>query len=61
MNDTETGSVNIVDDLETQSSTDALSANMGYVLNQRLSEVENAVANKATDADIDALFATTAE
>lgn len=61
MNETETGTVNVVDDLDTQSSTDALSANMGYELNQRLTTVETAIANKATDADIDALFAATAE
>ena len=59
MNDTETG--NVVDNLDTQDSSAPLSANMGYVLNQRLSEVETAMANKATDADIDALFTKTAE
>lgn len=52
---------NVVDNLDTQDSDKALSANMGYVLNQRLSTVEDAMANKATDADIDALFTATAE
>ncbi len=47
----------IAADLVTDMDDAALSASMGVVINQRLTAVETAIANLATDADIDALFA----
>ena len=46
----------VVDNLTSTSATDALSANQGRVLNERINEVIAAILSVATNADIDAIF-----
>lgn len=46
----------IVDNLISNSSSDALSARQGRILNEKIQEIQTALANVATDTDIDAMF-----
>lgn len=57
------GSIEVYNALDSTSTINALSANMGRVLNERLTALENAgsgsgscTCTPATDAEIDALF-----
>lgn len=58
MDETESGTVNVVDHLNSQSATDALSAKQGFVLRQMIEQITTP--EIATEADIDAMFTTTA-
>lgn len=51
------GTIEVIDGLDSDSATDALSANQGRVLNERIDYVIESILNIATDADIDAIFA----
>ena len=46
----------VIDNLNSNSSTDSLSARQGKVLNGKITALQEEVANVATDADIDAIF-----
>lgn len=48
--------IEVVDGLDSDSTTDALSANQGRVLNERIDVVVASIERIATNADIDALF-----
>lgn len=47
----------VIDNLNSNSSTDSLSARQGRVLNEKILALQEMIANIATDADIDAIFA----
>lgn len=58
------GNVVVIDNLASSSKIDALSARQGRVLNEkiaasnaRITNIETAINNVATDEDIDAIFA----
>lgn len=46
----------VIDNLNSNSSTDSLSARQGKVLNGKITALQNEIDNVATDADIDAIF-----
>jgi hypothetical protein len=50
-------SFEVIDNLLSESTSDALSANQGRLLGERVAALEAALENVATNADIDAIFA----
>ncbi len=46
----------VVDNLISNSASDALSAKQGRILNEKIKEIQTTLASVATDADIDAIF-----
>lgn len=48
--------IEVIDGLDSDSTTDALSANQGRVLNEKIDGAIEAIERIATNADIDALF-----
>lgn len=49
--------ISVVDNLISNSSSDALSAKQGRILNEKIVALQTTVNNVATDEDIDAIFA----
>lgn len=50
------GNILVINHLVSDSTTDALSANQGRVLNEKIETIQNQIEDVATDEDIDAIF-----
>lgn len=50
----------VINNLNSDSGTDALAAKQGKVLNGKIEDLRTLIENTATDADIDAIFTDTA-